>query len=501
MDATFFIILDGFDDDSDVAIKPMVQIFQDLLDADQPMKLVVQFLVTGRRKAINALHDAAGPAFAHIQLTKGEYSRASMNIQDRYSTNFLDIELFTRTRLAEMSIFKNTTDEEILQLRDRAEHELAVGSEGDYLSLIYKLDVISKSRSIKDLEAALELADESRSELIEREIDQLNQSLSKEEILELNDLLMWVAVIPGGIPVAAYEGVRRLRNDAKPLILLQTQVEERYSALLEVASYDCINFRTEDVRAYLERLEVQRSVLAESGGSKSSETFSQGEVEMVQRIVRTHFINIFGKDDIYEKFKFDKFFASKLGAEAVHIHLETHGSHLKVAQVCLTAICDHVDRLDFQALREMAYDNFIQVLMAVKPAELSAATKQDIARRLVAIFTRPQIIEDWWTSDVMHQVYRRSWRWFQSLEYVEAVREWLQDVDVQKVVKKLPSEQEWILSVVSGDSPPMAILSQVAMHAARLLFNDQSGTIGVVSLLKSYLTGVSRDHLNDRRVS
>ena len=90
--------------------------------------------------------------------------------------------------------------------------------------------------------------------------------------------------------------VARPRDRLSPffLTLNNPQLRAAETAAAQVAA---LGFRTEDVRAYLERLEVQRSVLADSGGSKSIETFSQGEVEMVQRIVRTHFINIFGKDD------------------------------------------------------------------------------------------------------------------------------------------------------------------------------------------------------------
>ena len=74
--------------------------------------------------------------------------------------------------------------------------------------------------------------------------------------------------------------------------------------------------------------------------------------------MKTHFNNTFGAEDLYEKFGLDTFFDGKLGDQAVRIHLDESGRHVKVLEACLIAMCDVADDPDFEPLRSYAYEYF-----------------------------------------------------------------------------------------------------------------------------------------------
>ncbi|GIZ45940.1 hypothetical protein CKM354_000908600 [Cercospora kikuchii] len=473
LDATFYIVLDGIDETESEAGKPLASIITQIMQPEKDALLRVRLFLTGRASGLDALSDDVESHIPQIKIA-GQADQKSLNEDD--------ILLYAESRLDDMDIFTNKSErnaDKIVELKERARTELGTGVKGDYFALDYKLDSVSKSRNFREVEEVLSLARESRSQAIAREINQLNDTLRKDEIREVNDLLMWVITAFQYLSIDQCESVLRLKADTFTLVALEKQIKEKYYSLFDVDDEKLVTMRSDDIREYLDKKD--EDTLKDNGSTHlklhSSEhvALQEGEIALVKRVLQTHLKNIFGGDDLYERFDFDAFFASKLGDQAVRIHLEPMNiSHVRLSQACLVAICDKFGEEEYASFHVYAYEWFADHLRAISDNDdIDVATKQDVGRKLVRILREEALIAEWWSAERM---FLKSY-WVFGTSCLDAVFKWLSDPVVQRGMLDMPTERQWVISATSDDTTPTQILVNVAKFMAKKWYDqdDPSG--------------------------
>ncbi|CAK1360558.1 unnamed protein product [Cercospora beticola] len=437
LDATFYIVLDGIDEAESEAGKPLASIITQIMNPDKDAQLRVRLFFTGRASGLDALGDDVESHIPQLRIA---------GPADVRSLNEDDILLYAESRLDDMDIFASKSErnaDKITELKERARIDLGTGVKGDYFALDYKLDSLSKSRNFREVEEVLSLARETRSQAIAREINHLNDTLRKDEIRELNDLLMWVITAFSDLSVEQCESVLRLKADTFTLIALEKQIREKYYALFDVDDEKMVSMRSDDIREYLDKEDKDapndNSSAHHQPHASEHVALEEGEIALVKRLLKTHFNNIFGGEDLYDRFGFEAFFESKLGDQAVRIHLETFNvSHVRLAQACLVAICDKFDDEEYASFRTYAYEWFADHLRAItNNDDIDIATKQDVGRKLVRVLREPEFIEAWWEKERM---FLRSY-WVYGTSCLDPVFKWLSDPVVQRGLLDMPSER------------------------------------------------------------
>lgn len=477
LEATFFIILDGFDQAEKETDKSLAAIITQILSIEDDSQLRVRLFTTGRPKGLDSLADDVKTTIPEIKIAPSQGEQSSLNEKD--------IMLYAEERLSNMDIFKNH-DEEVEELKKRAKSELSEGVQGDYFALDYKLDSISRSRNFREVEEILSLAKESRTQAIARRIEQLHETLREDEIREVNNLLTWETVCFIGLSVDQYEAVLRLEADTRSLISLEKQIRDRYFSLFDISDSKFISLKSDGISDYLR--EKDETTNSRDNGSRGPDTLQQGEVALVKRILKTHFSNIFGGDDMYEKFAFDEFFESKVGDQAARIRLLSESeNHARVAQACLLADCEHFEEEGYAQLHSYSWEWFADHLWRVEIDDIDTPTKQDIGRKLVRVLRETPLIDVWWNED---RISTREF-WVYKNFCSKAVYNWLKDPVVQKGLSDMPSERQWVVATTADDGPAVKILENVAKRLAQHWLAQKPGIWpGAFGFLHGYLSHV-----------
>ena len=186
MISTFYVILDGIDEPETDPERPLAAIIKDLLAAQSvTSQLQLRLFISGRPSGFETLEKAVESTIPIISLGVRPGS-------DEMPKNQADILSYIEHYLDNMDVFKDNTSDEVSELRMRIPNELAAGVKGDFVSLTYKLEEISKCTRVRQIEQVLGRASETREEAIKRGVNNLNASLNRDEIEELNEILNFV---------------------------------------------------------------------------------------------------------------------------------------------------------------------------------------------------------------------------------------------------------------------------------------------------------------------
>ncbi|KMU86228.1 hypothetical protein CIHG_04016 [Coccidioides immitis H538.4] len=286
-----------------------------------------------------------------------------------------------------MEIFKKSDQPDIQELKERIRTELTHGAQGDFFKLNYMLTEISKKRRRKEIEEALEHADEDRQATIAREIERLRQTLGDEDIEDLNELLTWVIV------------------------------REKYSALLEVSEYQTLTVTSQSIIEYF------RAKAQQAAEDKATHTaLHESEIAIVKRFLR----NVCD-DELFNKFGFEEFFQEKLSHRNTSIHADLDNMDLHILLSLLKAIYGELRSEVFTLIEYTCYwlpDHFREVDLALTPP----GPQSTIGSQLIKLFTEEEYVDRWWTQD-------RMWMrtgWVYNDEYCSIVLGWFKDSAVVK---------------------------------------------------------------------
>ena len=259
--------------------------------------------------------------------------------------NQADILSYINRYLDNMKMFKGSLGPELSKLRDRIPSELAAGVKGDFVSLAFKLDEISKCVRVRNIQDILDRSSESRDDAIKRSISSLDMTLSRDETEELNEMLNFMLGAMdiesvGWVDTECFESLLLLKTQTPAVVPLAEQIKSRYHSLLAVDD-DFVTLVSDNIRDYL----LTSSRDRQQNLDDESEV-QDSEIAIVKRVIST-----FCGDDLYKRFKFERFFETIGGDRAPRIHVNEDEIHIRIVRSCLLVLCDKYDDTALEGLR------------------------------------------------------------------------------------------------------------------------------------------------------
>lgn len=472
--ATFYIVLDGLDESEAEQGKPLARIVDQLLGpAKEGARLAIRLFVAGRPAGLEALQKQVDIRLPEIDLTSSTEADVSALNED-------DLLLFAEDRLNEISIFQEPMSLERRDLKERVKTTLTRGAHGNYYRLESNLDDISDARYPDQIEQILRRANESLTEMITRQISQLNETLAPDEIQDVNNLLMWVILAYGRISVGLLENVLLLnRRTAQSLVPLEKQIRERYSVLfaideeeIEVDPNDCVvEMRSDSTKDFLSRQDDKMDDRRNTFLQPTEQRLEEAEMALIERTIKTHLGRTFGDGpDMFKKYQLEEFFESKRKQSADLIHFYAEQAEIALAQSCLVAVCDKNDDPEYSRLYDYGFSYFADHLRnQIKRFDLDdidPVVKQDIGRKLVRLLHEDSLIARWKHAWIEERVI-----WLKYTELCNAILAWLKDTTVQNGLQDMPAEKEWVRYIISRESSSsVVVLEKVAAAVARRWF-------------------------------
>lgn len=135
-----------------------------------------------------------------------------------------------------MDILKKSDQAIIAKLRTRIRETFTQGARGDFVKLDYKLSAVRTKRRPAEFDEVLEHAREDREDTIAREVERLNETLSQENIHDLNELLAWIIGALEPLTLPQLDAILLVENGEKSFASLQEQIRDKHAALLEVTN-------------------------------------------------------------------------------------------------------------------------------------------------------------------------------------------------------------------------------------------------------------------------
>ena len=462
VEATFYIILDGVDDANEGKdVQDLWNVLKQInqMSEDKSSRLVLRAFVSGTRDALNAIPQDL-TALPPIDLEPDPQTNEP-------AANQADLELFVADRVESTQRLLGLDTE----LKDRIRRELARGARGLYSRLRYLLEDLSNIQNTSDIDNILAKANQSLLQMIEDRVAVLDRTLSPNEINELNTLLAWAYAANAWLTIGQHEAVLSLSGDGQS-VGLKSRIETRYQELLSMepgAGGDIVKLR-DGVEDFL--LQAHEKNAERVGPSRRSTAAIQApEVALVQKVLQTHFKNVFGDGDVYTRFDFDDFFMKKLGASAVRIRLAPAESAVQVAQGCLLSICERREDERSKALFGYAAEWFAYQIGKLKLEETDTPTRQELGRKLTRVLQEPELIDAWMAPEQIHNA--------QYLVFYGISRELLRDMHlllkdplVQKGMSDMPTERQWVSRATAGDEPSFDLYSKLATIMAKRWFES-----------------------------
>jgi Cdc6-like AAA superfamily ATPase len=479
-DATFFLLLDGVDEMDREDLDELWMLLVDLQKLSNGWgKFCLRILITARDDTINRVKDhLEGEAF----------------IINMASKNGDDIEKFIKNRINRMPILSGASPQ-VETLKNEILEKLIKEAHGDFINVGLLLNEISDKQRPGEIRDVLSKSGETRSDTIARKIERLNETLSDNDISDLNELLTWVMFAFRPLTLEELEAVLFMKNREPSLRSLSDQIKDRYSALFRVLGEPDPDTKlmplTATVSMVSDSIEDTLKAKAEYEDVKDTQAWNaSGDVnESEVRIVR-RFLESVCDPKLFKKFEFDAFFERKLSKKTARVGIDLETAHLKILTACIQAICSK-DTPELDPLLQYAMWNFPSHLSNIDPSLTQPHSKSILGPHLVKLFTEEEAIERWWTDDDMEIRYM----WFYKDENVDIVLKWLQDSAVAK--KLLEKEKMWVRSLSSKSEPEADLLEHIAKFLARKWLQISDWDIApLFSSIHSYLTKVRQDPVN-----
>lgn len=446
-ESTFFLIFDGIDEAETEKARPLTKIIADIITLPQiKEQLQIRVFLTGTPKSVHTIRAECGTPFPIISL-------GSCNQSDQRS--------YINMKMAQLGILTQRTEEN-QELRDLICAKLTNGAKGDFVKISYHLSDIQKCEERSEIHGVLDRAHEERQDVIERQIAKLNKSLTRRNIEDLNILLLWCwgCMDPGGAPIALLEDVMVAKTKGESLLSLEEQIQERYTALLQIDEYTrLVKLRSATVANVLADLWH----VARSGSSAEQDALHEKEVAVVQ-----YFISQVCDPLLYRKFGFDDFFEQKRAKKDASIQLERDTVDIKIVKTCLQSFCDdseHAD--DLMELRRYATYFLPDHLAQMDTLTADRELKVEVGQLLVDLFYNSTYIGRFWNDD-FGETMLRSWMW--SDVYLDYVLRFLREPDVVRALVDFgDKKQDFVNSLTSSTGQPSDLLKPAAPLAAAML--------------------------------
>lgn len=343
--------------------------------------------------------------------------------------------------------------------------ELPTGSRGNYNNLKRKLNDIANSTKATEVNEVLERLSEDNDDDIERGVRSLNDSLSGQDIEQLNEILLWVSVAKGIIDGPLLDDILSKTFRDNKLYDPVAFVKQNCSKLLEVDENKELRFPSSSVETYLRKAPAVR------------DTVPAAQIDLIQAMLRTSFQTTFGGLEVYHRFDFDQFFNDKRNVQTTLVHLnpDANSDTFKLLEYCLNAICD-ADSSEFTELLTYANNFFDEHLTEANIEKVDNGHKQRLGQRLFRILREDAFIDRWATEEAIWSMLD----WFDDdNDFCAAAINWLKDENVWKSIQSISVDTAWISTLSTAKYERLQVLQHVARRMLRHLYDQEIPSSGM----------------------
>lgn len=473
-DSRFFFLFDGVDKMDKAHLKEFIQLLTKLQVVSETWpRFKLRILLSGRDETLGNIKRQIGEAISVIDVA---------------SRNSDDLRNFITDRMNKMEILSGSSDQ-VLHLRQEILQALVTETHGDFVNVGLILHEISGKQRPGEIRDILSRSGGNRSDTIVRKMELLNETLSDDDISDLNRLLAWVVLSKRPLSLQELEAVLFLQSREPSLRSLAEKITNQYSSLLRVLGephpVTKVTPPTSKVMLVSDSIEEFLRAELQSGESEDVQKLNQsGDVDEIEvRIVR-RFLESVCDPKLFNKFGFDDFFQRKLKGKTVRVGLDIETANLRILADCLEVICAS-ESPELAPLLDYAVTWFADHLKEADPSLTQPQVKTALGPRLVELFADEATIGKWWT---MENTWLRS-LWIYEDEYTDVMLRWLQD---SAVTKNLSSDQsKWVKSLSSKSEPDADLLEHIARFLGRRWLQEgPEGIIYVFAAIHGYLTKV-----------
>ncbi|KAK0654716.1 hypothetical protein DIS24_g5146 [Lasiodiplodia hormozganensis] len=359
----FYLVIDGIGHaDKDVGLSRMVR---DILRAN-PGQSSVRLLLTGRKKDLETLekqmrtlsdedgtfgdlkpdewrqNDAGASPGDDGTVGKGSFTKLLVK-----SLNEEDIQRFVSKKMEDVCATWEPGSE-MQSFRQEVERKLCEASCGDYGKLNFILKELRTKVSREEIEETLRNAREDRAETISMRVEDLNKSLDRWQIENLNEILPWIVLPEYDWPyLKQLKAVLYLKHGRKSLVSLEKLIEEKFSSLLEID--DDIVMSVPTMNYFRSKLDDEQAY-PKYGPPNLQVRVQRSEIDIVRK-----FLEAFCDTDLFNRFGFEAVRSAWL------VNLDsTDGEPSFVIEVLRwfkdPEIAQDLDRHERDQVRSMAYN-------------------------------------------------------------------------------------------------------------------------------------------------
>lgn len=373
--------------------------------------------------------------------------------------NSVDLEGFALAKIEEMGNKKPDLKSFVTEARVK---QLVAGVHGHYEQLEAKLVQINACDDEQKIQAIIERTGDDSRTSIRRSLKVSIDSLSPEQIEQLNELLIWIAACKNTsiefLQSALYLAFRRT-------LLLRDLVATTFSGFLTVDDETLnVKLKSEQFRQILREETQSHPNLAHTGVVVSE--LSQPEINLCSDIIK----NVCG-DRLFDRFRFDEYFGSLAGKQRFTVRLDDDDSlNVAITRSLLQALCESTDRSHLEPLRKHASIWFYEYLKVFVERldyfEPNRESLSQIGTSLSRVLHDPDSagLCEIWLSDGTLTTVRTDL--VDQNGFLEPMQKLLRNPHVAKGYAHDLQRKEWIETVISGKAGSFDILSKISRTLA-----------------------------------
>ncbi|KAL5043534.1 hypothetical protein BDW71DRAFT_210204 [Aspergillus fruticulosus] len=440
IDANFFIVIDGL---NDVVGDTLVSFLADAI-ASAKSHHKIRILLTGRPRA-----------FDQISAANKDISFKAIYISER---NRPDIDMYIESRMDSIEALRNKERFGVKDLRKKIRVALRDKTSGDYFRINTILKRISHLDYVNDIDQVLENAGRERSQQIQAEIESLNSVRNAKEIVEINEIILWILYGREWLKPRQMAAVLYVQSGELSLLTLEAKLQLKYT-LFEVDSDGDVDFRSYEIVDLIpEGVQGQASTAEEQ--REATKRVLPEEVDIIR-----HFLRTVCPPNLYDKFDFETVFEQKLHHTSGYIYRDDKVTgEAKLAVTCLRILTEKRDPRR-EIMRPYAVNYFYQHLAAVDFSLVDRKYKRVVGPLLVKLFLDGASTDALlWTEDpkaMSDFAWMARSAWLEGDGPVREVVRWLKE---SMAIADISDEGEraWVGSLTSSSEPEKELLQRLA---------------------------------------
>ena len=369
-----------------------------------------------------------------------------------------DIERFLDIRLKKSEVLQGDAPD-IREIVDRMQQRIPDIVNGSFEDLRHIVEEVEKGVKSEDrLEDIQKLVSEdtlkNKDAVVEKLINNLNHSLTIQEIEQLNEILIWTIYAFESVSVDQMEAAVFLRTKRTPLQSLKNKMDQKYSGLLQISEdghFEMRNGHLEEFFRKSKREKPETDVEARDD-PKISMTIKIDHVKLskVQRFLW----------DLSEKVVLDKFLFTDprtSPTQSVAISASSVDAHLTLAKRCFDLLLEdpHEKTKEIVPYALMYLPRHLSILSQnVDDESPEPAEKENIVENLVSLLQSPNYVEKHLTEGFL--------LWGGWVDEEQAIQGWLSDPEATSKLNR--NGRIWLKQATSGR---LTALRDVAIMIAR----------------------------------